>query len=302
MIKLGVFADLQYADQNRTEKRDYRASLEKFIKMAGFFSEQKLSLILQLGDAMNGGFENLTKVAELFRVSHLPIKSVLGNHDFQVERSQKKEVKRLLGLPAKGFYSLKLRDSENADNRWRIVILNGMEISTFAAENDEEMKQARKIQEKYRIGGPKGKLPYDWNGALSKSQLQWLDSVLTKAESQKEKVIVCSHFPLYSEAQNVNKIPKIGLLKNLGIYFFTLGVSTWNGQELLDLIDRHSCVKAYFAGHYHDGGFGTRKNVHHITFRGLVEVPSAHAIVTLEENLITVKGYGAEPDRTLKIS
>lgn len=301
MIKFGVFADLQYADQNKTEKRDYRASLEKFLKMAGFFSDEKLPLVLQLGDAMNGGFENLLKIEELFRASRLPIKSVLGNHDFQVERSKKKEVKKLLGIPPKGYYSFELRDPENANNRWRIVVLNGMEISTFAAENDEELRRARSVREKYRIGGPKGKLPYDWNGALSQTQLQWLDSTLTKAESQKENVIVASHFPLYSSMQNIDKIPKIGFLKNLGIYFFTLGVTTWNGQELLDLMDRHSCVKAYFAGHYHDGGFGTHKKIHHVTFRGLVETPCAHAVVTLEENLISIKGYGVEPDRTLKI-
>ncbi len=300
MIKFGVFTDLQFADQEPSGKRDYRASFEKFIKMAGFFSDQKLPLILQLGDAMDNGYENLSKVAELFKKSRLPIKGVLGNHDFLVDRAKKKEIKRLLNIPRKGYYSFDLKDPENAGNRWRIVVLDGMEISIPAAQTEEELRQAKQIQEKYRVGGPDGKLPYDWNGALSKKQLDWFENELTNADTRKEKVIVCSHFPLYAEAKSVERAPKVGLFGNFGVFFFLMGVSTWNGKDLLDIIERHSCVKAWFAGHLHEGGFGTRNKIHHVTFKGLVECSCAHAVVTLEEDLISIKGYGDEPDRILK--
>ena len=83
-----------------------------------------------------------------------------------------------------------------------------------------------------------------------------------------------------------------GRTQALGTVFLVnqqMGVSTWNGQEILDVLDKYDCVKAYFAGHLHEGSYGVRKNVMHVTFKGIVETsPNTYAFVKLSPNSIEV--------------
>lgn len=301
MIQLGVFADMQYADIEPQGVRQYRDSIAKFLEVAGVFKKRNLSRVLQLGDPIDRGWDNFTAVMELFEKSGLSLVNVLGNHDFLVPDEKKKEIYRLLHVPRKGYYSLLLRDGNDSENVWRLIVTFGGEISLFAAENESDREKAKAVQEKYRM--PNGKLPFPWNGAVSARQLGWLEDELTAATRRKESVIVCSHFPLFSQAKSMNNPLKIkGLLDNLGIYYSGMGVSIWNGQDVLNVLDRFDCVKAWFAGHLHEGAYGLRKNVHHITFRGMVEAnPNAGAIVTLTRNSIHVDGLGSEPTRQLEL-
>ena len=301
MIQLGVFADMQYADIDPQAGRNYRDSIGKFLEMAGEFKKRKLPRVLQLGDPINQDWSNLTAVAELFEKSKLPFVHVLGNHDFLEPDEKKKEIFRMFHVPRKGYYALTLRDEDDAENVWRLIILFGGEISSFAADNDADRKKAKSLQEKYRM--PNGKLPFPWNGAVSEKQLRWLEDELTASTRRKESVIVCSHFPLFSQAKSIQSPLKIkGLLDNLGIYYAGMGVSTWNGQDILQVLDRFACDKAYFAGHLHEGAYGVRKNVYHVTFHGMVEAkPNAGAVVTLTKNKIRIEGLGIEPSRELEL-
>ncbi len=301
MIQLGIFADMQYADIESQGNRNYRDSIGKFLEIAGQFKKRNLARVLQLGDPINQDWSNLTAVAELFEKSKLPLVHVLGNHDFLVPDDKKKEVFRLLRVPPKGYYAMTLRDEDDAENVWRLIILFGGEISIFAADNDMDRKKAKSLQEKYRM--PNGKLPFSWNGAVSEKQLRWLEDELTASTRRKESVVVCSHFPLFSQAKSIQSPLKFkGLLDNLGIYYAGMGVSTWNGQDILHVLDHFDCVKAFFAGHLHEGAYGVRKKVHHVTFRGMVEAnPNAGAVVALTKNKIRVEGLGTEPSRELEL-
>ncbi len=306
MIQFGIITDIQYADKDPQDKRIYRDSIEKFLTAAGTFRERKTPFIFQLGDPVEEGWNNLTCMAELFQRSNLKFRNVLGNHDFNIERDHKEDVYRILKVAKPGYYSFIPKDSDipkdseqSTNNRWRFIILFGLELGYPTAMSKKEEENVRKLQEQYRL--KTGKLPFSWNGCLSKKQLQWFEKELTEADRLQEKVLVFSHFPLFSYARTVEGFPNLGSVGNMGIYFSKLGVSTWNGMDVLDIMDRHMSVKAYFAGHLHEGGFGTRKNVHHVTFKGVVESKNAYAIVTLEENMIRIEGFGEEPSRTLKI-
>lgn len=300
MIVFGVVADIQYANQEPHDGRSCRESIYKFLKAAGTFSDRKVPFVLQLGDSIDRHWENHTAMAELFRISGLSFRNVLGNHDFSIAREYKDKVYEILNIPKPGYYSFILTDPDQPDLRWRFVVLNGMELSFLTAEGKEESKKIVDLQKKYQLAN--GDLPKPWNGAVSQMQLDWLDRELSQADDHAEYVLVISHFPLFAEGKSINKVSKVPFLGNMGIYFDRMGVSTWNGQDILNIMDRHPSVKAYMAGHLHEGAFGTRKNVHHITFKGMVQTPKGpYSIATLDRDFIRIEGFEEEPTRFLKI-
>ena len=120
----------------------------------------------------------------------------------------------------------------------------------------------------------------EWNGAIGETQLQWLKMQLQQAEMNSEKVILLCHFPLLPVDQHV----------------------LWNDQEVLDLITGFSCVKAWFNGHNHAGGYVVHKGIHFVTFQGMVNTEqTSYATVLLEDNKMVITGIGREEDRKLDL-
>lgn len=74
-------------------------------------------------------------------------------------------------------------------------------------------------------------------------------------------------------------------------------------KPVLELIGKHDCVVAYFAGHSHGGGYIQRNGVHHITVAGMVEAPvkNAYAIITIYADKLEEIGFGKEPSREIPI-
>ena len=299
MIRFAALADLQYGDLDETIGRTYRASIEKFLLSVGEISCADVPFILNLGDSWQSDWSNALAMRELFKVAetHAGIawRHVLGNHDFHVAKEKKSQVYDLLGLEKPGYYDFTVMDPEDATNRWRFLVLNGNEISTYAAETPAERKLAEEARERWKLSN--GKLPAEWNGLISTAQLEWLERKLQASDESGENVAVCSHFPLYAKSKSLDSDrTRLASLVNLDVYYFNLGISTWNGSELLAIMDRHSCVKAYLAGHLHEGSYGVRNNVAHITFKGVVETPeNCYAYVELQKNAIIVDGRFAQP-------
>lgn len=322
MITFGIFADLQYADQDDQKGRNYRGSIARFLAAAGEFKARNLPFVIQLGDVVDRQWSNLTKIEELFQRTQLNIISVLGNHDFVVEDDEKSNVLSLLKIPAPGYHcfypsaishssstsiSSLSQEQESDSGRWRIIILHGIEISLVTAIGEQQQQEATALREKYRLKN--GDLPASWTGYMSQTQLDWLEKELTIADEKREHVLLCSHFPLFAQGESFVNARNIGETLNIGktfnelpIYYSLMGASVWNGRELLEILDRHPSVKAYFAGHLHEGSYGLRKGVHHVTFKGMVEsFPNAYAFVTLEKDRIIIEGEGKEPSRVLPL-
>ncbi len=119
-------------------------------------------------------------------------------------------------------------------------------------------------------------------GVLGKKQLAWLRNVMAQAAKAQQRVIVFSHFALLKSAAAHHRMAK--------------------PQPVLQILDKHDCVAAYFAGHDHSGGYATRKGVHHVTFHGMVEATkkNAYAIVRVYPRRLEIKGVGKEPSRRLE--
>ncbi len=293
MLKIGVFTDVQYADRDSEGKRDYRDSIPKFLEAIGSLEMAGVDFLLHLGDACNNDWSNLTVIGELFYKIRKPFYNVLGNHDFLVPDEKKSGVYDKLYVPKPGYYSFIKTDPETGIV-WRFVVLNGNEISVYAAENDEEREVAEEWRKKYPLAN--GELSATWNGAMSARQLEWLDKELIYASVHSQRVIVCNHFPLYSQGDQLESGKNIPLSRHVPIYFSHIGVSLWNGDELLDVLDKHpDVVKGYFAGHLHEGGFGIRNGIPHKTFKGMVEWPkNAWSLVTIQGEEILFNDYPEE--------
>ena len=297
MIKFAVIADVQYGDLDDSIGRSYRQSLSKYLLAAGEIAAENVDFALQLGDASQEHWNNHLAIKELFKVGEkagIKWRHVLGNHDFLVSDKRKPRLYKDFGLKKPGYYDFEVKDPENPSNNWRFIVLNGNEISSYAAETPEEKDLAEKERARWKLAD--GSLPATWNGSVSPKQLHWLENKLKKASEQKENVIVCSHFPLFANSKSMDgKRTKAASLLNLDVYYSDMGISTWNGREVLKILDRYPCVKGYFAGHLHEGSYGVRNNVAHVTFKGIVETnPNAFAFVELTPNSIIVDGREAQ--------
>jgi 3',5'-cyclic AMP phosphodiesterase CpdA len=166
-----------------------------------------------------------------------------------------------------------------ARGRWHFIILDGFELR-YPFPGDETLKrESESLYGRLRALGKEN--AQRWNGGLGSAQISWLERELEAAEKSRKNVLVLSHFPVFPEAA-----------QNL-----------WNDAEVVDVLERHACVKAFFAGHHHLGAYALRNGIHYLTFRAMVETPAQNsfAVVTLEKNSIRVKGFGRESSRALPI-
>jgi len=268
-FSFGIMADVQYADYERLGNRCYRDSKWKLKQCVEDFNSRNLSFVIQLGDLIDGGFENFDTMLDIYQQLKVAKYHVLGNHDFAAHREK---VLEKLGLE-RGYYDF-------AVNRWRFVVLDGNEISLYAnSKNSEEYKQAKTMHLGLKETGDSNAVT--WNGALSSNQMTWLKNVLDKSETSGEKVILFCHFPVWPP--NVHNL--------------------WNDSELVQILESYDCVVAYINGHNHAGNYAVKKGIHYLTLHGMVESPdkSAYAVVEVYSDRLKILGFDAEPERLLFI-
>jgi predicted phosphodiesterase len=270
-ITIGIITDVQYCDCNDSGSRNYRASLSKLEDCIKYFNSIKPDFITHLGDIIDHKFSSYDSVMKRFHKSVIPVNYVIGNHDYNINKKYKDEVLGKLGLK-NSYYSKSYGD-------WQILFLNGDELNSDYPGNKALKKETRKVfwetikKKKFNF--------FPWNSGISSTQFTWIRTELDKANRSGKKVLLMSHFPIYPFA------------------FHNLR----NDDELLSIISQYNCVKAYFCGHNHEGGYGFKDGIHFINFKGMVEsgdTPS-YAKVTLTQDSIFVEGHGEETSRKLKI-
>ena len=50
-------------------------------------------------------------------------------------------------------------------------------------------------------------------------------------------------------------------------------------EEVIDVFDRHPCVRAYFNDHHHAGNFAERKGIPYVTFRSMLHQPDLEEVL-----------------------
>lgn len=262
-FRFGIVTDVQYADKELTGKRRYREAPAKLTACVEDFQRQKLAFVTNLGDLIDGNgarsASDLAEMAALFNPLKVPVHHVIGNHC------------TLAGRPAiMRAFKLKAPYYEFTVRAWRFVVLDGMDVSTIAPEDDLSAKEVPP----YLARTPK---PALYNGAVGTRQLRWLEERLADAKRARQRVIVLAHHP-------------VGEL--------------WNGNDVRQVLERAGCVAAYFCGHSHGGGYELRGGIHYIVQQAVVEAPqgsNAYAVVEVYPDRLEVRGAGTVPNRTLML-
>lgn len=249
-----------------------------------YFNKSNISGVLQLGDIVDGHEQDekldirrthvdLERVLKRLSPIKAPIYHALGNHCLLADIDC---LFRRLNLEKPGYY---FRDLSPL---WRLVILDTVEISVWRKKHQELQRQASQYL-KDHAGEPNAQR---WNGGLGKDQIDWMHNILDSTKREGKFAVVCGHIPVVAEAA----VP---------------GGVVYSSHYVEKQLSRHTgCVKAYFSGHYHAGGYAYRCGIHHVTFEGLLDADhhdGAFGIVELHRNKIVINGEGTMTSRVLEI-
>jgi manganese-dependent ADP-ribose/CDP-alcohol diphosphatase len=262
----GAIADCQYCAKKGNGVRKYSLSKNKLSNCVEEMNKMDLEYVVHLGDFIDRDFESFDVVNPIFNTLTMPKYHVLGNHDFSVKDELKKDVPNKMGLSEK-YYSFIVKG-------WRYIVLDGNDVSFHAyPKNSEQWKQVKLYQSEKNIKKPHF-------SAIGDKQLSWLKKQLLKAQHNSEKVILYCHFPVYPP-HNLN---------------------LWNAKEVINTIELFPCVKAYINGHNHRGNYKIKNGVHYLTLKGMVDTnKSSYAVIKVNNDSISVTGYGREENRELLI-
>ena len=269
LAKFGLLADPQYTDHDNEIGRNYRAGKDiTKATLERFNQEERMDFVCNLGDIVDGRIkEELPEVIDVFKASRFPVRHALGNHDMKKQSDE--DLQKAFGL--KDFnYQFKAGGV-------RFLVVHTLEISTMRTKGTPERAEA----DAYLKANEARKLR-TYNGMMSTAGKRWLDEQLTAADAAGEPAIVMTHVPVWVKASDASCI-------------------VWDADEMLALLDRHPCLKAWFAGHHHPGGLDVRNHVLHKTVKGLCERKEATGvIVSVFRDRIELKGFGAESDYTFR--
>lgn len=267
-IKIGVFADCQYCNCETAGKRYYRNSLEKLNDCILEFNKNKnIDFVVGLGDLIDRDLASFDSVNMILETSEKEIFHVAGNHDFEVDKTALDKVNEKLGFQ-ESYYSF-------IKKGWKFIFLNGNEI-TFNSNEPEVVKQAEKMVNHLVLANKPNSAK--WNGGMSEKQINWLENELQNADKNQLKVLLFCHYPL------------------LPLEAHTL----WNSEQVLQVICKYNCVKAWMNGHNHAGNYARENGIHFINFKGMVDTENENAfsILSLSKNKIEIEGFEREENRS----
>ena len=271
-FEIGVIADCQYCYCEATGIRFYKKSPDRLQEAVTILNKQPLDYTIHLGDFIDKDFSSFDTVAPIWRTLKSDKYHVLGNHDFSVADSLKHLVFEKMDIKDR-YYSI-------VKNKWRFIVLDGNDLSMHGALTDVKKQQTDSL---FNLLADKNMPNIEpWNGGLSLEQLQWVERELQQATTNNERVGFYCHFPVVGVSDRHN---------------------LWNYGQLLSTIDKYDCVKFYFNGHNHAGGYVQKNGVHYLNFKGMVDTKdtTSFATVAFRKDSLFVKGYGRELNRGLKI-
>ena len=272
LFRFGLVADVQYADKPERGKRHYHESADKLRACIADFNRQGLAFAVNLGDAIDGdgakSAADMALIAGIFRQLTCPVQHVIGNHCLAVPRPA---LLKELGLKSP-YYAF-------SRERWRFLVLDGMDVSTKSPEGSKQANEAQNHLAK----SPK---PNPYAGALGEEQMTWLRGQLADAARRQQRVILFCHHPILAAASGP-------------------GAILWNAAEVEALLVRSGCVVAWINGHDHKGGYALANGIHHLTIAGMIESPTggnSYAIASVFTARIVIEGRGTTPSRVLQIT
>jgi manganese-dependent ADP-ribose/CDP-alcohol diphosphatase len=269
LFTFGLISDVQYADCSHEGERYFRSSIEKLDKALSTFRGDSVDFIINLGDLIERDYESYKPVLNAINSSGIKAYHITGNHDYSVDPRYLSRLP-VLNESRNGYYSI-------IDGSYRLIFLNGNEISTYASSDKTGIIQASNYIEKLKKNGEINAI--DWNGGIGDKQCEWIISQLDAASSASEKVIFLCHFPVAPE--NIHNL--------------------LNYKKIHGIVSKYGNVVAWFNGHNHEGNYANFNKIHFVTFKGMVETKNLNsfAIIEVYNDKLVIKGSGREDSRVL---
>ncbi|XP_057534666.1 manganese-dependent ADP-ribose/CDP-alcohol diphosphatase [Amaranthus tricolor] len=272
LFSFGVISDVQYADipDGRSflgVPRYYRHSILVLQRAVHKWNNlQHLSFAVNFGDIVDGfcpkdkSLDAVKMVASEFEKFNGPVHHMIGNHClYNLSREKLLPLLNIPGQNGSAYYDFAPTPG------YRLVVLDGYDISAIGWPQDHSkttealtiLKEKNPNPDKNSPAGLEGPARrfLKFNGAIGKEQMEWLNHTLQNATDLNQKVIICSHLPLDSNAA-------------------TYASLLWNYDEVMGVIHKYKCVKICIAGHNHKGGYSIDSHgVHHRVLEASLECP-----------------------------
>ncbi|KAM8945704.1 manganese-dependent ADP-ribose/CDP-alcohol diphosphatase-like [Pelodytes ibericus] len=322
-FSFGIIADIQYADIDngynfmKTRMRYYRNSLTLLKDAVQEWDREikKPKFILQLGDIIDGfnvphkmTDESLAKVLTEMEKLNIPFHHIWGNHEFYNFSRKCLFASKLNSKPLESEMDQLTINQESRENgtdqesfygyhfspfpKFRFLLIDCYDLSVIGRDPESILygKSLKLLKEKNPnedMNSPKGieeQQFVQFNGGVSSTQLNWINSILASSDEKEEKVVVVGHLPIHPDSTDAICL-------------------AWNYKKILSVLHAHPCVVGYFAGHDHDGGYCVDAcGIHHITFKGVIETPpenQAFGTMYMYRDKMVLKGRSLVLSRTL---
>lgn len=253
-MSIGLFSDVQFADQEEKKRRHFRLSPGKLDHAINEMNVNRshLDFVIHLGDLVDHSMEkNLPTLTPILKKLKFPFYQVLGNHDFlMTDEAKFGKIHQMLGMPAK-YYSF----SGGPEKKYKFVVLDGNDIALYSTvAGSAERREAERIQN--ILKRRRAKNSWHFNGAVGETQMKWMKGELQSACNQGQRVVIFLHHPIRPKDEPTN---------------------LWNDLEIVPIISEFPCVLCVINGHAHkfmnDFHYTLHRHIHFITFGGMVQSP-----------------------------
>jgi manganese-dependent ADP-ribose/CDP-alcohol diphosphatase len=272
LLSFGLITDVQFADIEPNGERHYRASVPKLKAAVASLAKLNPPFTLHLGDFVDRNFSSFGSVLPLLDPLGHPVHHLLGNHDYDLADSEKARVVSTLSMPH-DYYMVR-------HSGVRLLMLDTTDLAAYKHPAASAQAKAAGAQLS-QLAATQAANAQPWNGGLGTHQLAWLARELAAADAAGEKVILCGHHPLLpADAHQI-----------------------WNAAAVLELIDQHPCVIAYFNGHNHAGAETVREGIPYLTFKSILHHPNttAFSVIQLFSDRLAITGHGREASRSFPL-
>lgn len=316
LFTFGIVADIQYANVPDGTSyggipRYYRHSLQVAQHAAQQYQDERVSLVINLGDIVDGKAQDLqahggepipgggdpghAAMDDVLRAlsvyNHGPILHTYGNHElYNLHRD---DLGKKLNIP---FVREPCGDlvgyRDHRHEGIRFVVLDSYDISLMqrCPKYSQKRRKAEAILAQHNPNfpeyenSPQGLMGVQkryvaFNGAIDEPQLEWLQQTVTLARALGEKVVIISHQPILPGSS-----ASVCLI--------------WNYPDVLKILRAFSdIVIASFSGHAHKGGYkrDTASGIHFRVIEAVLENNHPHktyGFCDVYDDRIILRGVG----------
>lgn len=265
MIKIGIVTDIHYNRQVQYGSRYLPDSLPKLAQALTHFAHEKVDFCLNLGDSID-----CRGLAGLDEISLAHLQRLLAGFDLPFfHLSGNHDLEWL----SKADFTRAFAQKSAAPISFDLAGLHLILLDAGFSETGQATEG----------------LAWDWRDTyLPRQQLDWLEQDLLEADQP--LVLVCVH-------QNLDeRLTADGQLDPHCVR---------NAGQVRQILQKSPKQIIVLQGHYHPGFYQQQAGIDYVTFAAMCEGPgltnNAYAILTLTNDIVSIKGYGAQASYELEL-